>query len=153
MIFSVDSQVFEFSEKQIFDTLIDFENYNMWWGKFITFNVIKVTKEILNSEIFVKPLFATGFLWKVTNFEKYKYLEISYAEGAYSGTGIWKITNNGSHNILSYEIKLIPNDMFTEILSKFVNISFIHSKMMKSTYGKLNDYLIYKYRGKGDVQN
>ena len=132
---------FNFSSKQIFNTIINFNNYHKWWPKLILFQNIETTEKIIGSKIFVKPCLATGFHWKITNFVNNSMVEIKYFQGAYNGTGIWKIIPCENHLTLSYEVNLTITDKFTKVLSYFVRINLIHSKMMNQVFIKLEKYL------------
>ncbi len=140
-IHSIDEYKFDFSSKQIFNTLTDFNNYHKWWPKLVLFQNIKMTENIIGSKMFVKPYLAPGFHWEITNIVKNSMVEIKYFQGAYNGTGIWKIISYENYQTLSYEVNLTITDKFTTILFYFIKINDIHSKMMNQVYRKLEKYL------------
>ena len=138
-IYSLDRCKLKFNPEQIFNVLTDFQRYPEWWPKIIHFKNFKIING--TQKIYVKPVFASGFLWEMTNISKYGKIVISYADGAYKGTGTWRIyPQNGKTNI-SYEIHLKINDKFTLALSKFINIEKMHSKMMLVVFKKLEKHL------------
>jgi ribosome-associated toxin RatA of RatAB toxin-antitoxin module len=145
MIHSIDTATFSNTNiSKLFDVISDFSTYKYWWPKYIKFNRLKVSPDILYSRVYVSPFMSPGFLWRITNLIENEILEVTYEYGAYTGKGIWEVKKNNEEIELSYEINLLISNSFIKLTSNFINIESMHKKLMKNVFKKLDIYLSNK---------
>jgi ribosome-associated toxin RatA of RatAB toxin-antitoxin module len=142
MIYSLDKYNFKNTNPdELFKVISDFNTYQYWWPKFISFENINKTNDIIKSCVYVSPFLSPGFLWEITNLIDDEIIEIMYVSGAYTGKGIWEIKHHNEITELTYEVNLIISNVFINIISKFISIEAMHKKLMLTVFKNLETYL------------
>jgi len=133
-----------YSAQQIWDIIIDFNNYSEWWPSAVKTKVLKISDVIKGSQIEVRPYGGMGFICEVVKVEPNAKLVMEYS-GIYKGLGVWIISENNGHCNVVYEIDLDPNHLLIWILSHLLPVDKIHYNLMENVFLGLEQKLKTKF--------
>jgi uncharacterized protein YndB with AHSA1/START domain len=132
-----DSVVIAQNPALVWNALIDFDSYAKWWPQSVRIRVLKATPELIGSQFEVRPFGGKGFLCEVESVEPGLELQLQYLEGTYIGTGVWSIEPLEQGCRVSYAVDLEIVDWFIRALSHVVNITAIHSRLVRRIFAGL----------------
>lgn len=147
-ISSLDQKVLNFKIEQVFDVISDFSTYSEWFPNSIKLEVLNSNKEKVGSLIKIS-IGIVSFQCELMRINKNKEIIVHYT-GSYEGNGIWYFLETGKGTKLMYEIDLEIKNPIVKVLSLFVNVTGIHSKMMSNIFQGLEQYLNKIYNGDSD---
>ena len=133
-----------YSAQQIWDIIIDFNNYSEWWPSAVKTKVLKISDTFKGSQIEVRPYGGIGFICEVVNVQPNTKLVMEYS-GIYKGFGVWTISENDGHCSVTYEIDLDVNHPLIRILSYLLPVDKIHYKLMEKVFLGLEQILVTKF--------
>jgi ribosome-associated toxin RatA of RatAB toxin-antitoxin module len=125
---------------KIWEAIIDVSSYPKWWPSSIRVRTLRATKEIIGSQVEVKPYGGQAFLCEVIDMKRNENVTMKYS-GIYSGTGVWTITASNRLNRVTYEIALEIKSIWIRFLSTILPIASIHSRLMDSVLSGLERHL------------
>jgi ribosome-associated toxin RatA of RatAB toxin-antitoxin module len=137
-------KVLLYSAKQIWDIIIDFNNYSEWWPSAVKTRVLKISDEIKGSQIEVRPYGGMDFICEVVKVKANTELVMEYS-GIYKSLGVWTISENDGHCSVTYEIDLEVNHPLIRILSYLLPVDKIHYKLMEKVFLDLEQILVTKF--------
>jgi uncharacterized protein YndB with AHSA1/START domain len=86
----------------------------------------------------------TKFTVKTTEIIENKLIRVEFVEGDFLGDGEWTLVPENGKTKIRFRWKVRPNRFLTKLMSRFVNIGKIHSKVMQAGFEGLNKYLKQK---------
>lgn len=136
---SLDQKNLNFKIEQVFDVISDFSTYSEWFPKSVKLEVLNSHKEKVGSLIKIS-IGIVSFQCELMRINKNKEIIVHYT-GSYEGNGIWYFLETGKGTKLMYEVDLQIKNPIVKVLSLFVNVAGIHSKMMSNLFQGLEKYL------------
>lgn len=125
----------------VWKTLVDFPASPVWWGPNVVVTVQHFEPAIVGTIVSVRPYGGLGFRCRVSEVNSETEMKMEYFEGIYRGIGIWRLTPNDKGTRLSYEIDLEIKSVFMKVLSCFLNIGSIHSRLMQQVFENLKQHI------------
>ncbi len=145
---SLDQKILNHKVEKVFDLVSNYETYKIWFPESIKLNLVKSTPNKIGSVIEI----CTGFVkfyCELIRINSNKELVVHYS-GAYEGRGIWYFFESLNGTKLIYEIDLEIKNPFVFLVSLFLDLSHIHSKMMTNIFFSLEKYLNELYNVNGN---
>ena len=125
----------------VWNVLIDIPSYHKWWPKVVNIKVANFSKSIIGTEFIVKPLNGQSFSCRIESIIPKEEIGLYYFDGLYHGYGKWRLKDFNNSTIVSYKVDLIIINNFIILLSYFLPISKIHSKVFQKIFVGLQKYL------------
>lgn len=146
---SLDHKILNYPVEKIFPIISDFQTYKEWYPKNVDISLIKSTPNKIGSVIQIK-FGVIKFNIELARINQFREIIVQYS-GAYEGSGIWYFFESANGTKLMYEIDLKIKSPLVRFVSIFVNINFMHSKVMTEIFDGLENYLnnIYKNEKNG----
>lgn len=128
-IHSINSIIVPFSTQHIWKIISDITSYSLWWPSSIQIKVLNATKDIIGSQIEVRPYGGLPFFCEFSEHINNDKLIMKYS-GIYSGFGVWTLKEMNDQTKIDYEINLEITNLFIRLLSYVIPIEKIHYKLM-----------------------
>lgn len=125
---------------KIWRVITDFSGYQEWWPAPLKTKALRVAEGLIGSRIEIRPYGGKGFVCEVVDVKHDSELRMKYS-GIYSGTGVWTISDVNEHCRVTYEIMLEIENFWILLLSSFVPVTKIHSRLMSDVLSGLEQYL------------
>lgn len=148
---SLDQKILNYKVEQIFSVISDFSTYKEWFPKSVKLEDVNLSDAKIGSIVKIK-VGIISFRCELMRINNNKEIIVHYS-GAYEGNGIWYFLETGKGTKLMYEIDLEIKNPIVKILSIFINVAGIHSKMMSNIFQGLEKYLNKIYHGDSDSLN
>lgn len=133
-----------YSAQQIWDIIIDFKAYSEWWPSKVKTKALKISNEVIGSQIEVRPYGGMGFICEVVKVKPNTELVMEYS-GLYKGLGVWTISENNGQCNVAYEINLDVNHPLIRISSHLLPVDKIHYNLMEKVFLGLEQKLVTKF--------
>ena len=140
-VIAEDAVVLPYSPQPVWNALADFASYWRWWPTSVKIHVRRATPELVGSQIEVRPFGGRGFVCEVVRVTPPTEMQLRYVAGFYRGTGVWTVSKQDDGTRVSYRIDLEIVDRFLVVLSCFINIAALHSRLMRKVLSGLDDYI------------
>ena len=136
-----DTVLLDYPVDYVYRTVTDIASYSKWWPHEVKSELEYLDPAIIGTRINVQN--GPFVKWKsvVSGFRTNKLLAIDYVDGAWIGKTAWRFEENGGATRLTMEIDISCNRLWLKAVSKFINLSRMHSKQISGIFASLGRYL------------
>ncbi len=136
-----DTAMLDCPKSEIYRAIIDPSSYAHWWPVFIRFRKLDPEPKHPGLRIEIRPFAVSSFRCEIEGIKENEKIAVKYYKGACRGIGLWRMTGNGNKTRITYEIDLAIQSWLVKIATTFIDISWLHSKIIGGAFRGLRHYL------------
>ena len=141
----LDEATIDADVSTVFSAILDVNNYFKWWMPHLEGKIRgdeKIVREGSLYDIKVHHRYGTTkFTIKAVEIVKEKAIKTEYIEGDFLGEAEWSFKSLNGKTKVGYRWKVRSNKFLISLLSPFINVPKMHSKVMQAGFKGLNEYL------------
>lgn len=131
---------------EVWPVLADFNGYPGWWPKSLGIRVLSGGRELLGTEVEVRPFGGRPFRCRVEAADMPNRIQMRYFGGLIDGLGEWRLEPMGQETRVTYRLEAKATGWVVVLLSKVLDLARLHSRPMQQVLRNLNNVVDQKHQ-------
>lgn len=126
---------------EVWPVLADFQGYPRWWPKSLGIRVLSGGRELLGTEVEVRPIGGRSFRCRVKAVDIPNRIQMRYFGGSIDGFGEWRLEPFGQETRVTYRLEAQASGWMVVLLGKVLDLARLHSRPMQEVLRSLSNVL------------
>ena len=126
---------------EVWPVLADFQGYPRWWPKSLGIRVLSGGRELLGTEVEVRPFGGRSFRCRVEAVDIPNRIQMRYFGGFIDGFGEWRLEPFGQETRVTYRLEAQASGWMVVLLGKVLDLARLHSRPMQEVLRSLSNVL------------
>jgi uncharacterized protein YndB with AHSA1/START domain len=131
---------------EVWPVLADVEGYPRWWPKSLGIRVLSGGRELLGTEVEVRPFGGRPFRCRVEAVDRPNRIQMRYFGGFVDGLGEWRLEPLGQKTRVTYRLDATASGWLVVLLGKVLDLARLHSRPMQEVLRNLSNELDQKHQ-------
>lgn len=128
----------------VWGALVDVGGYPQWWPASLRLRVLSVHKELLGTEIEMRPFGGRPFRCRIEHVEELTCIRTRYFGGFIEGVGEWRVEPEEKGTRVTYKLDAVAHGRLVAWLGRIIDLSRLHSKPMRQLLRNLEGTVLQR---------